>query len=81
MTTQKIKAFEVGKTYTHNWAGDSDLHTTWLVTARTACTITITDGNEVRRCKINKTLTQYRNAESVQPYGSYSMAPILSADD
>lgn len=34
--------FEIGKSYTHGWIGDSNLFTTWTVLRRTAQTITIT---------------------------------------
>lgn len=71
--------FEIGKTYTHGWIGDADLHTSWTVTKRTAQTITITDGKSTKTCKIIKQISEYRNAESVYPFGKYSMCPILSA--
>lgn len=74
-----MKKFEVGKTYTHGWIGDSSLFTTWTVIKRTAQTITITDGKETKTCRIIKAISEYRNAESVQPFGNYSMAPTLSA--
>ena len=35
----KMIKFEIGKQYTHGWAGDSDLFTTWEVIKRTAQTI------------------------------------------
>ena len=72
--------FEVGKTYTHGWIGDADLFTSWKVVKRTASTITITDGKDVKTCRINKKYTEYRNAETVFPFGQYSMCPVLSAD-
>lgn len=74
-----MKKFEVGKKYNHGWIGDSNLTTTWEVIGRTACMITITDGREVKKCRIIKALSEMRNAESVFPYGQYSMAPVLDA--
>ena len=74
-----MKKFETGKTYTHGWIGDSNLFTTWTVLKRTAQTVTITDGKETKTCKIIKGLSEIRNAESVYPFGKYSMSPILSA--
>lgn len=71
--------FEIGKQYTHGWAGDSDLFTTWEVIKRTAQTITIKHNNEVKTCKINKYLTETSGRESVYPLGQYSMCPILRA--
>ena len=77
---KKMKKFEVGKSYVHGWAGDSELTTTWEVIARTAQTITIKNGNEIRKRRINKTLTEWNKAETVLPFGDYSMAPILTAE-
>jgi hypothetical protein len=74
-----MKAFEVGKQYTHGFIGDSELFVTWTVIKRTAQTVTITDGRETKTCKINAKVSEYRNAESVFPFGRYSMCPILSA--
>lgn len=74
-----MKKFETGKTYTHGWIGDSNLFTSWTVIKRTAQTVTITDGKETKTCKIIKGLSEIRNAESVYPFGKYSMSPILSA--
>lgn len=74
-----MRKFETGKTYTHGWAGDSNLFTSWTVIKRTAQTVTITDGKETKTCKIIKAISEYRGAESVYPTGRYSMAPILSA--
>lgn len=74
-----MNKFEIGKTYTHGWIGDSNLFTSWKVIKRTAQTVTITDGKETKTCKIIKGLSEIRNAESVYPFGKYSMSPILSA--
>ena len=75
-----MKQFEVGKSYTHGWIGDSDLFTTWTVIKRTAQTITISNGKETKTCRIIKRLSEIRKAESIFPFGQYSMAPILSAE-
>ena len=75
-----MKKFETGKSYTHGWIGDADLHTTWKVVSRTAKTITITDGKETKTCKIIKQLSEFENAECVYPFGKYSMCPTLRAD-
>lgn len=74
-----MRKFEIGKNYTHGWIGDAELFTTWTVTKRTAQTITITDGRKTKTCRIIKGLSEMRNAESVYPFGQYSMCPILSA--
>jgi hypothetical protein len=49
------------------------------VTERTAQTITVTDGKEVKKLRISKKYSQYRDAETVFPLGQYSMAPMLTA--
>lgn len=74
-----MKKFEIGKTYTMRSICDHECTWSYTVTARTAQTVTITDGREVKRCRINKTVTQYRDAETVYPLGQYSMAPSLTA--
>lgn len=75
-----MKKFEIGKTYTMGSICNSECFWTYTVTARTAQTITLDDGKEVKRCRISKKATEYRGAETVFPLGQYSMAPILSAD-
>ncbi|MBR5354664.1 MAG: hypothetical protein IK122_00870 [Alphaproteobacteria bacterium] len=72
-------SFEVGKKYTHGWIGDSELFTTWEVIARTAKTITIKHGDEIRKRRINKWYAEHYNVEAVLPYGEYSMCPVLTA--
>lgn len=70
--------FEVGKTYTHGWIGNSDLFTTWEVIARTAKTVTIKHDDEIKRCRIIDAISD--KAECVFPFGKYSMCPILRAE-
>ena len=67
--------FEVGKTYSHKWIGDSDLISEYEIIKRTAKTITIDVNGTVKnlRCK------EFEGAEAVKPFGSYSMAPTLRA--
>lgn len=74
-----MKKFEIGKTYTMRSICNHDCVWSYTVTARTAQTITITDGREVKRCRISKAVTQYLDAETVFPLGQYSMAPSLTA--
>ena len=75
-----MKQFEIGSTYSMRSACNHDCVWAYTVTARTAQTITITDGKETLKLRINKRVSEYRAAESVFPLGQYSMAPILSAD-
>lgn len=74
-----MNKFEIGKTYSMRSICDSDCVWTYTVTARTAQTITITDGEKVQKCRINKLYSEYRNAETVFPLGHYSMCPSLTA--
>ena len=74
-----MKKFEVGKQYSMSSICDHNCIWTYTVTARTAQTITITDGTEVKKCRINKKISEYSNTETVYPLGRYSMAPSLTA--
>jgi hypothetical protein len=76
-----MKTFEIGQTYTMRSVCNHDAVWAYTVTARTAQTVTITDGKEVKRCRISKMISQHRNAETILPLGQYSMAPMLSADN
>lgn len=75
-----MKKFEVGETYNMRSACNQECVWTYTVTARTAQTVTVTDGKEVRKLRICKAVSEFRAAESVFPLGQYSLAPILSAD-
>ena len=74
-----MKKFEIGKTYSMRSLGDYDCVWTYTVTARTAQTITITDGKETKRCRVSKGISEYYGREHIYPLGQYSMAPSLSA--
>lgn len=74
-----MRKFEIGNQYSMRSICDHECVWTYTVTARTESTITITDGKEVKTCRIVKDLSQYRNAETVRPLGKYSMCPLLSA--
>lgn len=74
-----MRKFEVGKEYTHGWIGDADLFTTWQVLARTATTVTIKHNDEIKKCRISKGLSELHGAESIKPFGTYSMSPTLTA--
>jgi len=74
-----MKKFEVGKEYSMRSICNHDCVWTYTVTARTSQTITITDGKEVKKCRVSKKTSEYRNSETIFPLGQYSMAPMLSA--
>lgn len=68
--------FEIGKTYSHNFVCDSGCWVDWTVLKRTAKTVTIESRGRTFRRAI-KTDDRY---EYCLPTGSYSMAPILTAE-
>lgn len=74
-----MKKFEIGRQYSMRSACDHECTWTYTVTERTAQTITITDGREIKKCRIIKNLSAYNNTETVRPLGNYSMAPLLRA--
>lgn len=75
-----MKKFEIGKEYSMSSPCDHNCIWTYTVTARTAQTITITDGKQTKKCRISKQYSEYNKAETVFPLGQYSMCPILTAD-
>ena len=70
MTTQ----FQVGQTYATRSICDHDCIIRVTVAKRTAKTITTDAGKPLR-------ISEYNGVEQVKPWGSYSMAPIVGADD
>lgn len=68
-----MSKFEAGKTYTTRSIGDHNCIIKVTVASRTAKTIKTLDGKTFR-------ISEYENVECIKPWGSYSMAPILSAD-
>lgn len=74
-----MKKFEVGKEYSMASVCDHNCVWTYTVTARTAQTITISDGEKVQECRINKKISEYCDTETIYPFGRYSMCPSLTA--
>ena len=74
-----MKKFEIGETYTMRSICDHNCVWSYTVTARTAQTITLTDGKELRKVRVSKKVSEYLSAETVYPLGQYSMAPSLTA--
>lgn len=64
--------FEAGKTYTTRSICDHDCIIKVTIAKRTAKTVT-DDKGKTFRCGI------YEGAEFIKPWGSYSMAPIVTA--
>ena len=71
--------FEIGKTYSMRSICDQNCIWSYKVIARTEKTITISDGKEVKTCRINKAYSEYNNTETIFPLGKYSMCPTLNA--
>lgn len=65
--------FETGRTYWTRSICDADCRVIVKVASRTAKTITTEDGKRLK-------VFERDGVESVKPWGSYSMAPIVSAD-
>ena len=74
-----MKQFEIGNTYTMRSICNHECVWVYKVTKRTASTITITDGKEVKTCRINKQVSDWNGTETIYPLGRYSMCPSLRA--
>ena len=71
------KAFEVGKTYMTRSIGDHNCIVKITVASRTKCFITTTEG---KRFRVSGGYYN-PNVEQCSPWGSYSMAPTITAED
>jgi hypothetical protein len=65
--------FETGKTYWTHSVCDHDTVIEVTIAKRTAKTVTDTSGKRFG-------VRLYDNVERINPWGSYSMAPVVSAD-
>lgn len=75
-----IKQFEINKTYSHNFIGDSDLYFFFKITKRTKKSVWIE--NTKRQEPIQrKVIRLHEDVEYISPMGNYSMSPILRAND
>jgi len=70
-----LTKFETGKTYETRSACDYGCVFSVTVTRRTAKSVWVRVKGEEKRCKV----TEYDGAETIKPFGSYSMAPIFRA--
>lgn len=69
-----MNTFQAGKTYTTRSICDHNCIIRVAVVSRTAKTIKTADGKTLR-------VSEYEGVEQVKPWGSYSMAPIVGAND
>lgn len=76
-----MTTFKVGNKYYMRSACDHNCVWEYTIIKRTASTITLqNEKGQVKTCRINKQLSEYRKSETVLPLGNYSMCPMLSAD-
>lgn len=71
------KQFVVGETYSTRSACDHECVFSFTILARTAKQIT----TEIRGETVKRGVSVYGDVEQFKPFGSYSMAAIISADD
>lgn len=69
-----MKHFEVGKSYSTCSPCDHNCIITIRIAARSAHFITTSAGKRLK-------VSQYDGAETAKPWGSYSMCPVVSAND
>jgi hypothetical protein len=69
-----VTTFEAGTTYATRSICDYDCIIAITIAKRTAKTITTTAGKVLR-------IALWNGVEHVKPWGSYSMAPMIGADD
>lgn len=80
-----IKRFEVGKTYATASICDSNCIIAVKILRRTACSVTVEmlhgelEGGKVRTFRIDQKKAEYFGEESIKPWGSFSMCPIINA--
>lgn len=72
-----VATFQVGTAYT---TGRGDYEWSFLVTARTAKFITITDPVDGKSRRVGVTMSWTGDSEVALPLGKYSMAPVINAD-
>lgn len=82
-----MKQFEVGKKYSMRSSCNHECVWTYKVVDRTASTVVLQQvmngqpRGDKARFRISKGISEHFGAESVKPLGSYSMCPILCADN
>ena len=73
--------FEVGKTYSTRSMCDHNCIYRYTVTARRGNKLTLESNTGTRANRMAKILPYKPDVEKCWPMGSYSMAPVISADD
>ena len=80
LTTTTTTRFETSEVYKMGWVTDSEMFNHFIVLKRTEKMITIQEFGMPDSKEIRLKVNVYRDVESVKPFGTYSMAPILKAD-
>ena len=73
--------FQVGHTYATRSICDHDCIFRFTILARTAKTVTIQDPDTSDRRTVKRRLSLWEGVEQFSPFGRYSMAAIVGADD
>lgn len=68
-----MEKFEVGKTYWTRSICDAEMIIRITIVKRTASFVTTSEGTRLK-------VSNWNGAETVKPWGSYSMAPTISAE-
>jgi hypothetical protein len=71
------KKFEIGKVYSTRSACDHECIFSFEIKSRTAKQVTI----EVHGKTVRRGLFSYDGVEQFRPFGNYSMAAVIGADD
>jgi hypothetical protein len=69
--------FEIGKTYAERFASDWDSIAYFTIEARTDKTVT----TKVHGKTVRRGIKVRNDVETFKPFGSYSMAMVVGADD
>lgn len=72
-----MSKFEAGKTYSTRSACDHNCIISVTIAKRTEKTVTATVRGEQKTFRVGS----YDGAEFIKPWGAYSMAPIVTAND
>jgi len=72
-----MKKLQVGKTYSTRSACDHDCIISVMIEKRTAKTVSVTVRGEKKTFRIGVC----DDAEFIKPWGYYSMAPVVTAND
>lgn len=72
-----MNKFKTGKTYTTRSICDHDCVITVTIYARTEKTVKVVVRGEQKTFRVG----EYDGSEFIRPWGNYSMAPIITAND